>query len=107
MAISIYNGANDDASGTVSVIELAAALATLPVKPKRTLVFIAWFGEEKGLLGSRYYGRHPVFPLAKTVAMVNLEQVGRTDSSEGPQVSERNAHRVRLHRSRADLQGGR
>jgi len=83
----IYNGANDDASGTVSVLELAAALATLPVKPKRTLVFIAWFGEEKGLLGSRYYGRHPVFPLAKTVAMVNLEQVGRTDSSEGPQVA--------------------
>jgi hypothetical protein len=83
----IYNGANDDASGTVSVIELASALATLRVKPKRTLVFIAWFGEEKGLLGSRYYGRHPVFPLTKTVAMVNLEQVGRTDSSEGPQVA--------------------
>jgi hypothetical protein len=57
----IYNGANDDASGTVSVIELATALATLKVRPKRTLVFVAWFGEEKGLLGSRYYGRHPVF----------------------------------------------
>lgn len=83
----IFNGANDDASGTVSVLELAAALSTLKVRPKRSLVFVAWFGEEKGLLGSRYYGRHPVFPLAKTVAMVNLEQVGRTDSSEGPQVS--------------------
>ncbi len=83
----IYNGANDDGSGTVSVIELATALATLKTRPKRTLVFINWFGEEKGLLGSRYYGRHPVFPLAKTVAMVNLEQVGRTDSSEGPQVN--------------------
>ncbi|MFZ4793408.1 MAG: M28 family peptidase [Blastocatellia bacterium] len=83
----IYNGANDDASGTVSVIELGAALSRLRIRPKRTLVFITWFGEEKGLLGSRYYGRHPVFPLAKTVAMVNLEQVGRTDSSEGPQVS--------------------
>lgn len=83
----IYNGANDDASGTVSVVELAAALATLKTRPKRTIVFINWFGEEKGLLGSRYYGRHPVFPLAKTVAMVNLEQVGRTDSSEGPQVN--------------------
>jgi Zn-dependent M28 family amino/carboxypeptidase len=83
----IYNGANDDASGTVSVIELGTALSRLRIRPKRTLVFITWFGEEKGLLGSRYYGRHPVFPLAKTVAMVNLEQVGRTDSSEGPQVS--------------------
>jgi len=83
----IYNGANDDASGTVSMVELATALAGGVVKPKRTLVFIAWFGEEKGLLGSRYYGRHPVFPLQKTVAMVNLEQVGRTDTTEGPQVN--------------------
>lgn len=84
---SIYNGANDDGSGTVSVIEIAAALATLKQRPKRSLVFIAWFGEEKGLVGSKYYGRHPVFPLEKTVALINLEQVGRTDSSEGPQVN--------------------
>lgn len=83
----IYNGANDDASGTVSVIELAGAISRLRIRPKRTLVFITWFGEEKGLLGSRYYGSHPVFPLAKTVAMVNLEQVGRTDSTEGAQVN--------------------
>jgi hypothetical protein len=79
----INNGANDDGSGTVSVIELASALATLKQKPKRSIVFIAWFGEEKGLQGSRYYGRHPVFPLEKTVAMVNLEHMGRTDDSEG------------------------
>ncbi len=84
---AIYNGANDDGSGTVSVIELASALAMLKKKPKRSIVFIAWFGEERGLLGSRYYGRHPVFPLEKTVAMVNLEQVGRTDSTEGPQLN--------------------
>ncbi len=83
----IYNGANDDGSGTVSVIELASALTTLKQRPKRSIVFIAWFGEEKGLLGSRFYGRRPVFPLNKTVAMVNLEQVGRTDSTEGPQVN--------------------
>ena len=86
-ADTIYNGANDDASGVVSVLELASALSRLPTKPKRSLVFIAWFGEEKGLLGSRFYGQHPVFPLDRTVAMVNLEQVGRTDSSEGPQVN--------------------
>jgi len=82
----INNGANDDGSGTVSVIELASALATLKRKPKRSVVFIAWFGEEKGLQGSRYYGRHPVFPLEKTVAMVNLEHMGRTDDNEGPKL---------------------
>jgi hypothetical protein len=82
----IYNGANDDGSGTVSVIELASALATMPQKPKRTLVFMCFFGEEKGLLGSRYYGKNPVFPVAKTIACVNLEHVGRTDDSEGPRV---------------------
>lgn len=83
----INNGANDDGSGTVSVIELAAALASLKQRPKRSVVFIAWFGEEKGLQGSRYYARHPVFPLEKTVAMVNLEQLGRTDDVEGPRLN--------------------
>ncbi len=82
----IYNGANDDGSGTVSVIELASALATLKTHPKRSILFMTFFGEEKGLLGSRYYGRHPVVPIKKTVADVNLEQVGRTDDSEGPRV---------------------
>jgi Zn-dependent M28 family amino/carboxypeptidase len=84
---NIFNGANDDGSGTVSVIEVASALATLKERPKRSLLFMTVFGEEKGLLGSRYYGRHPVFPIEKTVADVNLEQVGRTDSDEGPQLS--------------------
>jgi len=86
-ADNICNGANDDGSGTVSVVELASALATLKTRPKRSILFITWFGEERGLQGSRYYGRNPVFPLEKTVAMVNLEQVGRTDSSEGPQLN--------------------
>lgn len=84
---NICNGANDDGSGTVSVIELASALSKLKQRPKRSILFITWFGEERGLQGSRYYGRNPVFPLDKTVAMVNLEQVGRTDSSEGPQLN--------------------
>jgi Peptidase family M28 len=83
---SIYNGANDDGSGTVSVIEIASALAAMKRKPKRSIVFIAWSGEEKGLLGSQQYSRNPVFPLEKTVAMINLELVGRTDSIEGPQI---------------------
>lgn len=83
----IYNGANDDGSGTVSVIELASALAALKPHPKRSVVFTAFFGEEEGGYGSRYYARHPIFPIAKTIADVNLEQVGRTDSSEGPQIA--------------------
>jgi Peptidase family M28 len=82
----IFNGANDDGSGTVSVIELASSLAALKTRPKRSILFMTFFGEEKGLLGSRYYGRHPVVSIAKTVADVNLEQVGRTDDSEGPRV---------------------
>jgi Peptidase family M28 len=79
----IFNGANDDGSGTVSVIELASALSRLNPRPKRSLVFMTVFAEEKGLLGSRYYARHPVFPLAKTVANINLEVLGRTDGPEG------------------------
>lgn len=79
----IYNGANDDASGTAAVIESARALALLPEKPKRSVVYIAFFGEEAGELGSKYYCRHPVFPLAATIADINLEQLGRTDDLEG------------------------
>jgi Zn-dependent M28 family amino/carboxypeptidase len=83
----IYNGANDDGSGTVSVIAIAKALSGLKVKPKRSIVFVTFFGEERGDIGSGYYGRHPVFPINKTVADINLEQVGRTDSTVGKQIS--------------------
>ncbi len=82
----IYNGANDDGSGTVSVIEIASAMASLEHRPKRSIVFMTVFGEEKGLIGSRYYAKHPIFPLEKTVADINLEQVGRTDDLIGQQL---------------------
>jgi len=82
----IYNGANDDGSGTSSVIEIASALAAMPVHPKRSVLFVLFFGEEMGLWGSHYYARHPLVPPAQTIAQLNLEQVGRTDDSEGPQV---------------------
>ncbi len=82
----IYNGANDDGSGTVSVVEIAGALAALDPRPKRSVLFVTFFGEERGLLGSRYYGRHPIVPIAKTIAGLNLEQVGRTDASNGAQI---------------------
>jgi hypothetical protein len=82
----IFNGANDDASGVAAMLEIAAHLSSSPVRPKRSIVFAAWFGEEKGLFGSRYYAKHPVFPLAKTVANLNLEHLGRTDDNEGERV---------------------
>ena len=83
----IFNGANDDGSGTVSVIEIAASMAAQQERPRRSIVFVALFGEELGLLGSRYYAKNPVFPLKDTVMNLNLEQLGRTDDSEGPQIS--------------------
>jgi hypothetical protein len=75
----IYNGADDDGSGTVSVIALAEAFSRSKQKPKRSIIFMTFCGEELGLLGSRFYADHPVVPLRQTVADINLEQVGRTD----------------------------
>ncbi len=84
----LFNGANDDASGVSGVIEVANALKA--AKPKRSVVFLCFWGEEHGLLGSRAYATNPVFPLAKTVANINLEQIGRTDDTEGARVGEFN-----------------
>ena len=83
----IYNGANDDGSGTVSVVAVARALSAMRVHPRRSIMFMLFFGEELGLRGSQYYAAHPTVPLSKIVAELNLEQVGRTDSTEGPEVA--------------------
>jgi Zn-dependent M28 family amino/carboxypeptidase len=83
----IYNGANDDGSGVVSVLAIARALAARTVRPKRSIMFVLFFGEELGLRGSEFYAEHPAVPLSKTVAELNLEQLGRTDSSEGPEIA--------------------
>jgi Zn-dependent M28 family amino/carboxypeptidase len=80
----VYNGANDDGSGTVSVIALAEALSRLKEKPRRSILFITFCGEELGLLGSRFYTEHPVVPLKQTIAEINLEQIGRTDGDLKP-----------------------
>ena len=84
----IFNGANDNGSGTVSVIEIANALATLNPHPRRSILFLAFFGEEEGLLGSYYYAHSPLVPLANTVADINLEQMGRTDELSGKRLLE-------------------
>lgn len=74
---SIYNGADDDASGTAAVVELAEAFASLPTPPRRSLVFLTVSGEEKGLLGSEWYVEHPLFPLESTIADFNIDMIGR------------------------------
>ena len=73
----IHNGADDNASGTVSVLELARRFGQRGKKPPRKLVFMTFSGEEEGLIGSAYYVKNPVFPLNKTIAMINLDMVGR------------------------------
>lgn len=72
----IHHGADDNASGTAAIIELARQFAK-DRSNKRTLIFIAFSGEEDGIFGSKYYVDNPVFPLDKTVAMINLDMVGR------------------------------
>lgn len=73
----IHNGADDNASGTAALLEIAHQLATREKKPARRIVFMAFTGEERGLLGSAHYVKQPKFPLDNTVAMVNLDMVGR------------------------------
>ncbi len=79
---SIYNGADDDASGTVAVLEIARALAAGP-RPRRSVLFVATTGEEVGLLGTRWYIDHPVVPLSRMTANLEIEMIGRPDSLAG------------------------
>lgn len=80
----IYNGADDDGTGTVSLLEIAEAFQKAKNDgkgPKRSILIMPVSGEEKGLLGSKYYTNHPVYPLDKTVADLNIDMIGRIDSS--------------------------
>jgi hypothetical protein len=80
----IFNGANDDGSGTVAVLEMAQAFAQAKKEgngPRRSILFMAVTAEEKGLLGSEYYAENPVFPLENTVANINIDMIGRMDKA--------------------------
>ena len=79
---SISNGADDDGSGTVSVLEIAERIASLKVKPKRSILFVWHTGEEKGLLGSSFFTDHPTVPRDSIVAQLNIDMVGRGDASD-------------------------
>lgn len=85
--IAVHNGADDNASGTVCLMEAARQLSIMakqsgPDVQRRTLVFIAFSGEERGLLGSEYYVKHPRFELENTVAMLNMDMVGRLSNND-------------------------
>ena len=79
---AIFNGADDDGSGTVAVMQLAKAFAEAKKDghgPRRSILFMAFTAEESGLLGSEFYARHPTFPLQNTVANLNIDMIGRRD----------------------------
>ena len=79
---SIWNGADDNASGTAAMLEIATALSTAKLRPKRSVVFVAFSAEEQGLFGSRWYCEHPPVPLERTTAMLNMDMVGRNPDQD-------------------------
>jgi hypothetical protein len=74
----IFNGADDDGSGTTAVLSIAEALSKLPRKPKRSILFVWHAGEEKGLWGSEYFVNHPTVDLKSVVAQLNIDMIGRS-----------------------------
>ncbi|MRR20109.1 M20/M25/M40 family metallo-hydrolase [bacterium] len=78
VAGNIYNGANDNASGTVGLLNIASAFAALDKKPARSVIFFWTTGEEEGLHGSTHYAENPIYPLEKTVANLNFDMIGRS-----------------------------
>lgn len=82
----VWNGADDDGSGTVAMMGMAKAFATGP-KPRRSLVFVWHSGEEKGLWGSRYFADYPTVPMDKIVAQVNMDMVGRNRNNKAEEAS--------------------
>lgn len=80
----IYNGADDDASGTAAVLEIAEAFALNPTAPQRSILFALWNAEEHGLLGSRFYCRNPTIPLNDTEAVFQLDMIGRNQEVNDP-----------------------
>ena len=74
---AIHNGADDNASGTAGILEMAEAFVEAGLKPRRSIVFVLFDGEELGLFGSKHFAKAPLMPLAKTAAMLNMDMIGR------------------------------
>src|SRR5687767_4116318 len=102
----IFNGALDNASGTGALLEIAEAFTKLPTPPKRSILFLAVTAEEKGLLGTKFYGENPLYPLNKTLANINMDGVnqwGRTQDIT--MVGDDNSTLIDLLRETASAQG--
>jgi len=78
----IFNGADDDGSGTVSVLAIAEALAKAPKRPKRSVLFVWHCGEEKGLWGSRYFNKYPTVDIKQVIAQLNIDMIGRSKKAD-------------------------
>lgn len=81
----IYNGADDDASGTAGLLEVAEAFASSPSQPRRSVIFAAWNGEERGLLGSRFYVARPGFSVEDIAAVFQMDMIGRNEEIPDPE----------------------
>jgi Zn-dependent M28 family amino/carboxypeptidase len=93
----IYHGADDNASGTIGTIEIANAFVRGGVRPKRSILFMCYDAEERGLLGAFYYVDHPIFPLEKTIANLNMDMIGRDEESANwPMPADHNRNQVNV-----------
>ncbi len=88
----VYPGADDNGSGSAAVLSIAHALSTNPVKPRRSVLFIWFTGEEMGLRGSRYYCDNPIKPLEKMTCMLNMDMVGRNEETQNETAEENEGH---------------
>ncbi|MFL5495140.1 MAG: M28 family peptidase [Gemmatimonadales bacterium] len=104
---SINNGADDDGSGTIGVVELAGAFSRPGARPRRSIVFLTVSGEEKGLWGSRYFSEHPTVPIRQVVADLNIDMIGRnwpdTIVAIGKEHSDLGATLERVNRAHREL----
>lgn len=85
---TVYPGADDDGSGSTSLLLTAQAMAKNPIKPKRTILFMAFCGEEMGLIGSGYYANNPLFPMEKMTCELQMDMVGRNEESKDEKASD-------------------
>ncbi|MHC4469577.1 MAG: M28 family peptidase [Planctomycetota bacterium] len=110
----IYWGADDNASGTTAVMLVAEAFARGELKPRRSVMFILFSGEERGLFGSKHYVARPTWPIADTVAMINLDMVGRNEASRldvygnrsSPELDEANSKHEKASKFKFRFKGG-
>ena len=103
---SLFPGADDNGSGSASILQVAKAIHANPIKPKRSVLLIAFCAEERGLLGSKFYATHPLKPLTDMICMLNIDMVGRNEETESEAASENDNtihlvgskdHSVQLH----------